>query len=115
MADGVIDACEAALKRDPDMDRWHARFVRVRDSAFLSGRKKDWRASLTWVLGKKNCAKIDGGDYDDHEAPPQARAVAPPPSRAVAAINALEQQMPGFFDLDDGPPEPMVQSRRLLA
>jgi len=44
---------------------WWENFFRqiIRTSDFLMGRKKDWRASLGWMVGPKNFAKIANGEY----------------------------------------------------
>jgi len=40
-------------------------FERVSHSDFLSGRKSDFAATIDWVLGPKNLAKILNGNYDN--------------------------------------------------
>jgi hypothetical protein len=57
----------AALGRDP-VEVWVERFERAAESDFLSGRKADWKANLLWLLGPKNAAKLDAGQYQNHEA-----------------------------------------------
>jgi hypothetical protein len=46
---------------------WHDFFCRVRDSDFLTGRVKDFRANLNWLVGRKNMEKVLNGAYDNRE------------------------------------------------
>lgn len=54
----------ARLKEYPDLVWWTTYFDRIQDSLFLTGRKTDFAATLDWVLGPKNMAKILNGNYD---------------------------------------------------
>jgi len=67
LSHGVKSAVVAALGRDP-LEVWAERFERAAESDFLSGRKADWKANLLWLLGPKNAAKLDAGQYQNHEA-----------------------------------------------
>jgi len=69
LSHGVKSAVVAALGRDP-VEVWVERFERAAESDFLSGRKADWKANLLWLLGPRNAAKLDAGQYDNHEAAP---------------------------------------------
>lgn len=64
----ALKAATAALKREPDLNVWLARFARAEASDFLSGRSKDWRANILWLLGPINVGKLDAGQYDNHRA-----------------------------------------------
>ncbi len=64
----ALKAATAALKREPDLDVWLARFARAEESDFLAGRKTDWRANILWLLGPINVGKLDAGQYDNHRA-----------------------------------------------
>jgi hypothetical protein len=55
----------ACLDKQPDSVWWTTYFDKIKDSAFLTGRKTDFAATLDWVLGPKNMAKILAGNYDD--------------------------------------------------
>jgi len=55
----------ARIREHPDGGWWVALFARVRASEFLTGRSKtEFAATLDWVLGPKNLAKIEAGNYD---------------------------------------------------
>jgi hypothetical protein len=56
------------LKQHPNEAWWIELFDRVQRSDFLSGRAKDFIATLDWVLGPKNLAKIEAGNYDNRQA-----------------------------------------------
>lgn len=56
---------EVLIKIHQDKEWWFGLFRRVKDSDFLSGRKTDFAATLDWVLGPKNLAKIEQGNYDN--------------------------------------------------
>lgn len=58
----------ARLKEYPDMEWWKTLFARVQQSDFLCGRKTDFAASLDWVLGPKNLAKLKAGNYDNRQS-----------------------------------------------
>jgi hypothetical protein len=63
---------EAALRRvwkelGEDMTAWDAFLSRVEASDFLTGRKKDWRATFDWILKPANFAKIQEGNYDNRK------------------------------------------------
>lgn len=53
------------LKEHPDETWWVELFDRVQRSDFLSGRARDFVATLDWVLGPRNLAKIEAGNYDN--------------------------------------------------
>lgn len=55
----------ACLDKQPELLWWTTYFDKIKDSAFLTGRKTDFAATLDWVLGPKNMAKILAGNYDD--------------------------------------------------
>ncbi len=54
----------SSLNEHPDLVWWTTYFDRIRDSPFLTGRVKEFAATLDWVLGPKNMAKILAGNYD---------------------------------------------------
>ena len=56
----------SAAKRERGRD-WDAYFLQVSKSSFLTGKVKDWSATLLWLLGPENMAKVDSGSYDDHK------------------------------------------------
>ena len=47
---------------------WEAYFERVAESDFLCGRKTDFRAALSWLVGPINMDKVLSGQYDNHYA-----------------------------------------------
>lgn len=55
----------ACLDKQPDPVWWTTYFDKIKDSTFLTGRKTDFAATLDWVLGPKNMAKILAGNYDE--------------------------------------------------
>lgn len=64
LAIGVRAKLAAAAKRERGR-AWPETFRRVAASAFLTGKKTDFRASVIWAVGIENLAKIDAGQYDD--------------------------------------------------
>jgi len=67
----------ARISDYPDLAWWISYFDRIRASEFLTGRSKaDFAATLDWVLGPKNLAKILNGNYD-------GRPMAPKPQTAI--------------------------------
>ena len=70
--------------REGHTDSWFAAlFYRVSQSDFLSGRKTDFAATLDWVLGPKNLAKIEAGNFDNREVPPPTPPSQPPQQKCV--------------------------------
>ena len=70
LAKGIKNTVRAAINRDgADPDSWRTYFQSVRELDLLMGRKTDWRASLLWLLGPKNRAKVESGSYADHRKP----------------------------------------------
>jgi hypothetical protein len=61
---------QARIREHPDLAWWTTYFARIRDSAFLTGRTTDFAATLDWVLGPKNMAKILAGNYDKRPSLP---------------------------------------------
>jgi hypothetical protein len=66
---------------DEDQDRqtlefWEGFFQRIKDSDFLSGRKTDFKACFSWVMGPKNFVKIMNGFYDNHYGQMSPRSMA---------------------------------------
>lgn len=55
------------IQEHGSLEWFDALFARVAQSDFLTGRKTDFAASLDWVLGPKNLAKILAGNYDNRE------------------------------------------------
>lgn len=78
LAAGVRKELAAAARRESGRD-WRATFGRVAGSAFLTGGRTSFRASVLWAIGAKNLPKIDAGQYDD------APAGAGPPRRPTKA------------------------------
>lgn len=54
--------------KHPDMAWWTDHFKRVSNSAFLTGKIKDWAASLFWLCGPKNMTRVLNGEFDPREA-----------------------------------------------
>lgn len=55
------------IKEHPNVDWFNEIFHRVSRSDFLTGRKTDFVATIDWVLGPKNLAKVLNGNYDNRE------------------------------------------------
>lgn len=51
------------------IDGWRAAMDKVAASAFLTGKKTDWRADFDFVLQAKSFTKIMEGSYDNKPAP----------------------------------------------
>ncbi len=66
---------EILIKMHPEKEWWMDLFVRISNSDFLSGRSKDWSATLDWALGPKNLAKIEQGNYDNRKSTSGADAM----------------------------------------
>jgi hypothetical protein len=66
----------ARIEEHPDLVWWTTYFDRIRDSEFLTGRSKvDFAATLDWVIGPKNMAKILNGNYDGRAKAPKEESV----------------------------------------
>lgn len=51
-----------------EYDEWKDVFSKVRGSKFLSGNnKRNWKASLVWVVNFDNFIRIVNGDFDDSQ------------------------------------------------
>ena len=55
------------LREHPSMSWWEEIFAQVAASDFLTGKKTDFAATLDWVLGPKNLAKLLAGNYDSRQ------------------------------------------------
>ena len=65
---GPIEKTIAArIREHPNLEWFADLFRRVSRSDFLAGRKTDFTATIDWVLGPKNLAKILNGNYDNRE------------------------------------------------
>lgn len=66
----VRERLRARLKQHPARTWWETRFALVAASDFLCGRTpREFQASLYWVLGPKNEAKLLAGDYTNRPGP----------------------------------------------
>ena len=70
----ILKRVKLRLAEHPEVEWWDALFTRVSASDFLTGRKTDFAATLDWVLGPKNLAKIEAGNYDNRDLPPPPRS-----------------------------------------
>ncbi len=50
-------------KKMQTVEWWDWYFDGVSGCDFLMGKKKDWAATFTWLIGPKNMTKVLGGDY----------------------------------------------------
>jgi len=92
----------ARWREDPrrqTLDWWHKLFERIDKSDFLTGRAKDFTATLIWVSGPKNMEKILNGQYDNnssgHRHPKGPGAPGGPAAGSrdhAAAVNGAEYQ-----------------------
>ena len=60
----------ARWREDPqrrNLDWWRDFFVRVSESAFLTGQVKSWAADLHWLVRASNFAKVVNGKYHDED------------------------------------------------
>jgi hypothetical protein len=76
------------INEHPDILWWTTYFDKIKDSEFLTGRSKtDFAATLDWVLGPKNMAKILNGNYDGRphngHTPQAARPPFPGPEDPI--------------------------------
>lgn len=95
----------ARLREHPDLLWWTTYFDRIKDSEFLTGRKTDFAATLDWVLGPNNMAKILSGNYDGRpQAQPKAQVkveprpvhrqeYSPPPPEVMALLSRIGKGM----------------------
>lgn len=67
LTDGRKTRLAAWLARHGTFEEWKVLVRRVNASAFLRGEKREFVATLDWVLKPENLAKIVEGNYDDHE------------------------------------------------
>lgn len=78
----IEKAIARRIQEHPSLEWFSDIFHRVSRSDFLSGRKSDFAATIDWVLGPKNLAKILNGNYDNRtngiHAPPMKSAPIPP-------------------------------------
>ena len=66
----IRDRIKIRIREHPELVWFTDLFARCRTSTFLSGRSNvGFMASLDWVLGPKNLAKIEAGNFDDTKAP----------------------------------------------
>lgn len=63
----IREAVKRRIQEHDSLEWFNDLFARVARSDFLTGRKTDFAASLDWVLGPKNLAKILAGNYDNRE------------------------------------------------
>ena len=54
-------------KERQTVEWWENFFYGVAESDFLTGKVKDWRASLTWLVGPKNFEKVMNGIYFNNQ------------------------------------------------
>ncbi len=69
LTDDLRASIRARWRARPNLEWWEAYFKRVAASLYLTGKKKNWRASLPWLVGPKNMTKVLGGGYDDAPGP----------------------------------------------
>lgn len=82
---------EHAKANGGDEALWAAVLATIADSKLLTGQKTSWAATFDWVLGKKNFAKIIGGNYG-HGHDCIGRNVSAPDERsAMAAASAARE------------------------
>jgi hypothetical protein len=66
---GVRDRMRVRLTEHPTREWWETLFELVRTSDFLTGKtEKPFQATLDWVLGPKNLAKVLQGNYENTKA-----------------------------------------------
>lgn len=73
------------LKDCGGLDGWKVVLEIVAASDFLTGRKKDWKASLDFILQKSSFIKIMEGQYNNHK-----------PSQQAGGGSYFEQQLEAF-------------------
>jgi len=54
-------------KSRQNLDWWNEFFYYIRESDFLMGNKKDWRANLGWIVRRSNFNKILNGNYHNQK------------------------------------------------
>jgi hypothetical protein len=70
------------------LEWWDEFFNYVGASDFLSGRKTDFKANFTWLVGPKNFAKVLNGAYDNNHS-----ALGPKAQRNMAAAEAVKRMI----------------------
>jgi len=91
----IDDTHRAAFRREwkrrgQSLEWFESHFRRVAASEFLSGKKTDWVASLSWIMKPANIAKIEEGSYDDRKGNRAGRGL---PTDALGAWD-LERKNP---------------------
>lgn len=59
----IADRIRKQIVQHPDWDWWASYWHLIAESDFLCGRSNDFAASIDWVLGPKNMAKVQNGNY----------------------------------------------------
>jgi hypothetical protein len=65
----VLNARWREKRERQEIEWWERYFRRVNLSDFLTGRVKDFVATLNWLIGPKNMEKVLNGAYDNRSSP----------------------------------------------
>jgi|AMWB02.1.fsa_nt_gi hypothetical protein len=65
----VLSARWREKRERQEIEWWERYFRRVNLSDFLTGRVKDFVATLNWLIGPKNMEKVLNGAYDNRSSP----------------------------------------------
>ena len=83
------DKIKKALKIEPDINYWIKIFEMVRDSLFLSGRVKEWRADLFWVISVKNNSLVNAVKIEEDKYRSKNTAAQPKLSHNAELLQSL--------------------------
>lgn len=73
----IAKAVEKAIRREGKARDWSSYFSRAAAAPFLTGKRRNFRATLVWLLGPTNQAKVDSGLYDGDESEDPIMNAAP--------------------------------------
>lgn len=74
----IADRITSAIKKHTESGWWVSYFAEIAESDFLCGRSNDFAATLDWVLGPKNMAKILAGNYRNKSPAVSGTGLSPP-------------------------------------
>ena len=87
-----LKAVKSRIREHPKKLWWLDYFMKVSGSSFLTGKTTNWSATLVWVCGPKNMAKVVSGDYEDQAKPSKAMESIQNANRVMERLGSHETQ-----------------------